>query len=470
MVVRAARRACLHDDVALLRPTSSTISAPTSPYEAVESPTPVRSRTVIGALASPTRSDARSDCGPASARQPRSDVLSSMPVLSRTSSTAPCRRRLRWEVVLDSSGRGGLAERWQRTLCLWASAPSAPSAGTSCRLSGVLTTKSSISVPPLPTAFASGGFPPAGPPAPGAQVNGIGEVCGRRRDRLYEPRTAGCTWRGRARPPEGCSIALCRRMRARPVARTSSSRLAGASTTESTWSPALAAASGSFSPASRTRPSATEWAPPPPRGTAGPGRRNPVRHPTAASAQGARLCLVGHQRTERARRGPDLDLGRLGAGSGRIPRGCRSLTPDFHFQPGCCSTDPNGAREAGTGRVVYAWNRQSSIGTRAMVQVPGEAPREVPNSLPTQLGHRLGISGRIGARGIYVAYLAGNNNFEGVPALWGSVTESPCSSPTGAARVTPAWRPTPVHTCGDVGRGGRILPAHQSRGTAWAVS
>jgi hypothetical protein len=155
-------------------------------------------------------------------------------------------------------------------------------------------------------------------------------------------------------------------------------------------------------------------------------------------------------------------------GAGGYHVGVDPLTPDFHFQPGCCSTDPNGAREAGTGRVVYAWNRQSSIGTRAMVQAPGEAPREVPNSQPTQLGHRLGISGRIGARGIYVAYLAGDNNFEGVPALWRVGDREPLllSSRRGARHAGLAATPG-SHVWVMWAREGRIFAGRTSpRGTA----
>jgi hypothetical protein len=105
-----------------------------------------------------------------------------------------------------------------------------------------------------------------------------------------------------------------------------------------------------------------------------------------------------------------------GAGGWHV--GVDPATPDFHFTTGCCSIDPNGGKEAGTGRVFYGWNRLSSTGTSAFVQTPGQPAREVPNSGATQLGHRLGITGRIGARGIYVAYTAGENTFEGVPALW----------------------------------------------------
>ena len=154
-------------------------------------------------------------------------------------------------------------------------------------------------------------------------------------------------------------------------------------------------------------------------------------------------------------------------GAGGYHVGVDPSTPDFHFQPGCCSTDPNGAREAGTGRVFYGWNRQGSIGTRAMVRGPGEAPREVPNSQATQLGHRLAITGRIGARGIYVAYTAGENTFDGLPALWrvGESRPQILSTRPGARHTSAA--PTPGgHMWVMWAREGRIYAGRTSpRGT-----
>ena len=105
-------------------------------------------------------------------------------------------------------------------------------------------------------------------------------------------------------------------------------------------------------------------------------------------------------------------------GAGGYHVGVDPSTPDFHFQSTCCATDPNAARETGTGRVVYGWNRQSLTGTSAVVQSPGGPVQTVPNSAATQIGQRLGITGRIGHRGVYVAYTAGENRFLGVPALW----------------------------------------------------
>jgi hypothetical protein len=153
-------------------------------------------------------------------------------------------------------------------------------------------------------------------------------------------------------------------------------------------------------------------------------------------------------------------------GAGGYHVGVDPTTPDFHFLPGCCSIDPNGAREAGTGRVFYGWNRLDST-TRALVQAPGEAPREVPNSQATQLGHRLAITGRIGARGIFVAYTAGANTFDGVPALWRVGDREPLilSRRQGARHTSAA--PTPGgHVWVMWARDGRIWAGRTSvRGT-----
>jgi len=105
-------------------------------------------------------------------------------------------------------------------------------------------------------------------------------------------------------------------------------------------------------------------------------------------------------------------------GAGGYHVGVDPSTADSHFTTGCCTIDPNGARETGTGRIFYAWNRLDPTRTSSVVQTPGEPAREVPNSQGAQLGHRLSITGRIGHRGVYVAYTAGANPFDGVPALW----------------------------------------------------
>jgi hypothetical protein len=105
-----------------------------------------------------------------------------------------------------------------------------------------------------------------------------------------------------------------------------------------------------------------------------------------------------------------------GAGGWHV--GVDPMTPDFHFQTGCCASDPNAGREAGTGRVYYGFNRQGNTRTSAIVRTPEGTEIEVPNSQATQIGHRFAITGRIGMRGVYVAYTAGENRFDGVPALW----------------------------------------------------
>jgi hypothetical protein len=146
-------------------------------------------------------------------------------------------------------------------------------------------------------------------------------------------------------------------------------------------------------------------------------------------------------------------------GAGGYHVGVDPSTPDFHFLPGCCSIDPNGAREAGTGRVFYGWNRLDATSTRALVQAPGQAPRPVPNSQATQLGHRLAITGRIGARGIYVAYTAGENQFDGFPALWRVGDREP---------LIISHRPGARHTSAAPTPGGHLWVMWARDGKIWA--
>ena len=134
-------------------------------------------------------------------------------------------------------------------------------------------------------------------------------------------------------------------------------------------------------------------------------------------------------------------------------------TPDFHFGTGCCSSDPQRGTRDRHGEDLLRLDRQGATRTRALVQAPGEPAREVPNSGATQIGQRLGITGRIGSRGIYVAYTAGENRFDGVPALWRVDDPEPLyvSRRRGARHTTTA--PTP---------GGHLWVMWAREGRIWA--
>lgn len=146
-------------------------------------------------------------------------------------------------------------------------------------------------------------------------------------------------------------------------------------------------------------------------------------------------------------------------GAGGYHVGVDPAAADTHFTTGCCTIDPNGAREAGSGRIFYAWNRLGSTRTSSFVQTPGEPAREVPNSQAAQLGHRLSITGRIGFRGVYVAYTAGENPFDGRPALWRVGDREPLilSRAQGARHTSLA--PTP---------GGHVWVMWAREGRIWA--
>lgn len=168
-------------------------------------------------------------------------------------------------------------------------------------------------------------------------------------------------------------------------------------------------------------------------------------------------------------------------GAGGYHVGVDDTTPDFRFTTGCCTTDPNGARETGTGRIFYAWNRLGFGQASSFVQAPGEPPREVPFSQAAQLGHRLAITNRIGQRGVYIAYSAGQNADEGQPALWkvGDPEPQILSRARGARHTSLA--PTPNghvwvmwarqgrifagRTSRQGTRSGRIIPINPPRGT-----
>lgn len=106
-------------------------------------------------------------------------------------------------------------------------------------------------------------------------------------------------------------------------------------------------------------------------------------------------------------------------GGGGIHAGVNPADQDLPFGPSCCERDPNLAVDADTGLVAVGWNRLNQ-GTNALqVLVPFISPVEnAPNSGAVWLQQRVGLTGRIGAGGIYAAYGSGSNPFNARPALW----------------------------------------------------
>jgi hypothetical protein len=98
--------------------------------------------------------------------------------------------------------------------------------------------------------------------------------------------------------------------------------------------------------------------------------------------------------------------------------GLDPAAPDQRFpMSGCCLYNPAVAVDAASGQLVAAWYANASPG--AFVQhLPGGQATRAPSSSAAGQSQRMGLSGRLGAPGVYLAYTAGANPFDGRPALW----------------------------------------------------
>lgn len=106
-------------------------------------------------------------------------------------------------------------------------------------------------------------------------------------------------------------------------------------------------------------------------------------------------------------------------GGGGFHAGINPANPDLPFSPSCCERDPNLAVDGSSGLVAVGWNRLNPGGSVLQVLVPFISPVEnAPGSGAVWLQQRVGLTGRIGAGGIYAAYGSGSNQFNARPALW----------------------------------------------------
>jgi hypothetical protein len=154
-------------------------------------------------------------------------------------------------------------------------------------------------------------------------------------------------------------------------------------------------------------PDGTSWSPPAPASNNAAAASSPVY---AASGIGG---AVGADGT------PVSIWGDSAPGAAGIHTGLDPAALDARFSSGCCATDPNLAVDSATGQLAAAWNLLAGGSTSLRVQtLPGGPVQTAPASAATNLQQRVGIAGRIGAPGIYVAYTSGANPFSGVPALW----------------------------------------------------
>ena len=86
--------------------------------------------------------------------------------------------------------------------------------------------------------------------------------------------------------------------------------------------------------------------------------------------------------------------------------------------PAGLQRDPGIGVDSASGQVFLAWNDLDTSTVAVMGLAPSGPPLTLPNSAAAQLQHPVGITGRIGAPGVFVAYTQGTNPFLGDPALY----------------------------------------------------
>src|SRR5262245_33491628 len=104
-------------------------------------------------------------------------------------------------------------------------------------------------------------------------------------------------------------------------------------------------------------------------------------------------------------------------GGGGFHMGLDSSAADSELAAGLQS-DPGIGVDSQSGQVFVAWNDVDTQTVAVMGLAPLGSPITLPNSAAAQLQHRVGITGRIGAPGLFVAYTQGTNPFLGDPAVF----------------------------------------------------
>jgi hypothetical protein len=125
-------------------------------------------------------------------------------------------------------------------------------------------------------------------------------------------------------------------------------------------------------------------------------------------------------------------------GEGGYHVGIDPATPDERFGGDCCAYDPNVGVDAVSGQAVVAWKFiTDSSGTAAKSISPAGSQVTLPGAAAAGTGSRTGITGRIGAPGVYVAYQRGSNQFLSRPAVWrfGAAKATTLPSKRGAESV-----------------------------------
>ena len=156
---------------------------------------------------------------------------------------------------------------------------------------------------------------------------------------------------------------------------------------------------------------------------------------TATSANGGASWTVGGAASKNGAAGKDVyTAGGIGAAVGKdgtfysiwgdsSPDGAGyhvGLDPNAADGelPGSLQSDPKLGVDSESGQVVSAWNSLDDDGpVRVMPIAPAGGPVSIPNSTGYPL-HPVGITGRIGAPGVFVGYHRGTNQFLSDPSVY----------------------------------------------------
>lgn len=159
--------------------------------------------------------------------------------------------------------------------------------------------------------------------------------------------------------------------------------------------------------ATATSADGTSWTAPAVASNNTPTGRSPVY---AASGIGAALGTANT---------PIFAWGDSAPGVAGYHVGTSPAGPDVRFSTECCVYAPNIGVDAITGEAVLAWQflHNSGNGTAYQSISPAGARTVAPGAAAAETSTRTAISGRIGAAGVYLAYLFGDNQFLSVPAV-----------------------------------------------------
>jgi hypothetical protein len=150
--------------------------------------------------------------------------------------------------------------------------------------------------------------------------------------------------------------------------------------------------------------SGAAWMPPQPASRAG----NSAKPVYAAGGLGASVGLDGTLYSAWGDSAPD---------GGGFHVGLDASVADGEL-PGGLQQDPGIGVDSASGQVFLAWNDLDTQTVKVTRLSPPGAPVTLPNSAAAQLQHEVGITGRIGAAGVFIAFTQGTNAFLGKPALF----------------------------------------------------